>query len=216
MTVMTDQSRYTSVAKFLHWVIALIIVIQIPGGFFMHNLEASEFKFTLYQLHKSSGLIVLALALFRLYWRLTHKIPPLPAGMPDWQKILARFTHVAFYVLIIGIPLTGWAMVSASTLGIGTKIFFLIPVPHLPVPQGEAQVEFWIEVHELLAKATIGLLVLHVGAALKHHFQDRDDVLTRMLPEGMQRKMAPAAAAPLNQTMSGGDIAEDKSRETDR
>ncbi|MFC3303015.1 cytochrome b [Parvularcula lutaonensis] len=187
---MTDQSRYTAVAKFLHWLIALIILIQIPFGFYMHNLEPSEFKFTLYQLHKSAGLIVLALALFRLYWRLTHPIPPLPAAMPNWQKIVARFTHVAFYVLIIGIPLTGWAMVSASTLGIDTKIFFLIPVPHLPVPQGEEQVEFWIEVHELLAKATIGLLVLHVGAALKHHFHDRDDILIRMLPERLQPRMA--------------------------
>lgn len=192
--MMPSHDRYTTVAKALHWTIALIIIVQIPAGIVMHNLAFSETKFAMYQLHKSFGLIVLALALVRLYWRLTHPVPPLPEGMPGWQRGLARLTHVGFYVLIIGIPLTGWLMVSASTTGIDTKIFYLIPVPHWPVPVSEGSEEFFEETHEILAKATIALIALHVAAALKHHLADRDTTLVRMLPEPLARKLAPVAA----------------------
>lgn len=197
---MTETASYTAVAKFLHWLIALIIIVQIPAGMIMHSLEFSDTKFTMYQLHKSFGLTVLALSLVRLGWRLTHKAPPLPPHMTTSERVLARITHVAFYVLIIGIPLTGWLMVSASTTGIPTKLFFVVPIPHLPVPVGEAGAEFWAGVHELLAKATIGLLVLHIGAALKHHLRDRDDVLLRMLPQRVGRWIGtPRSAAATNE-----------------
>ena len=132
----TETEEYTRVAKALHWAIALIIVVQIPAGFIMHNMAFSDTKFTMYQLHKSFGLIVLMLSLVRLGWRLTHKPPAIPKDTKRWERIAARATHVGFYALIIGIPLTGWLMVSASTTGIPTKIFWLIPVPHLPVPAG--------------------------------------------------------------------------------
>jgi cytochrome b561 len=182
MNAMTTPDRYTSVAKFLHWTIALIIIVQIPAGFFMHKMELSETKFTLYQIHKSFGLVILALALFRLGWRLTHKAPPLPDQMARWQKVAARATHVAFYVAIIAIPLAGWLMVSASTIGVPTKLFFVIPVPHLPVPQSEGLADAFAEVHEYLAFTTAALIVIHIGAALKHHYKDHDDILLRMLP----------------------------------
>ncbi len=181
--MITETERYTAVAKALHWIVALMIIVQIPAGFFMHNLEPSSLKYTLYQLHKSSGLIILALSLFRLGWRLTHRPPALSPKLKAWERVLARITHVGFYALIILIPLTGWLLVSASTTGIPTKIFWLIPVPHLPVPQGEAEAEFWVEIHELFAKGMIGLLALHVAGALKHHFKDKDQTLRRMLPK---------------------------------
>ncbi|MCQ8185379.1 cytochrome b [Parvularcula maris] len=185
----TETQRYSSVAKALHWLIAVMIIVQIPTGFIMHNLAFSETKYTMYQLHKSFGLIVLTLSLLRLGWRLTHKAPALPDHMKPWERVLARITHVGFYALIIGIPLTGWLMVSASPLGIDTKIFYVIPVPHWPVPVGEAAESFWIETHEVLAKITIGLLVLHVGGALKHHFVDKDSVLLRMVPSALHSKL---------------------------
>ncbi|MEM1379490.1 MAG: cytochrome b [Pseudomonadota bacterium] len=179
---MTEASHYSSVAKALHWLIALMIIVQIPAAMFMVSMAFSETKFMLYQLHKSFGFIVLALSLFRLGWRLTHRPPPAPAGTPAWQHAAAGFTHVAFYVVIIGIPLTGWLMVSASTLGIDTKIFYVIPVPHWPVPVSSASENFWETTHALMAKATIALIVLHVAAALKHHIKDKDVTLVRMCP----------------------------------
>jgi cytochrome b561 len=192
-----DRERYTSGAKALHWTIALIIIVQIPAGFIMHNLAFSELKYNMYQLHKSFGLIVLALSLVRLGWRLTHRAPALPSHLKRWERVLARFTHVAFYALIIGIPLTGWLMVSASPLGIDTKIFWLIPVPHWPVPVGEGAESFWIGTHELLAKLTIGLLVLHVAGALKHHFIDRDGVLLRMVPSALHARLRQSPVKPV-------------------
>jgi len=177
---MTNTARYNAVAKSLHWLIAFMIIVQIPAGLFMVSTDWNTFL--LYQLHKSFGLIVLALSLFRLYWRLTHKAPPVPETMAGWEKAAAKFTHVAFYGLIIGIPLTGWLLVSASPIGIDTKIFFVIPVPHFPVPVGKEAQEFWSLSHEVLAKGAIALIVLHVGAALNHHIRLKDDVLRRMLP----------------------------------
>lgn len=183
MPRMSQQpASYHAVSKLLHWAIALMIIVQIPAGMFMSQMDFSQTKFTMYQLHKSFGFIVLGLSLFRLYWRLTHPIPALPDNTAGWKAAAAKLTHVGFYVVIIGIPLTGWLMVSASPLEIPTKIFFAIPVPHWPVPISEASEGLFRLSHELLAKATIALLVLHVGAALNHHFREKDDVLIRMLP----------------------------------
>lgn len=194
------QDNYTAVAKALHWLIALMIIVQIPAGIVMHNMAFSDTKFLMYQMHKSFGLVVLALSLFRLYWRLTHKPPALPSTMNNFERLGAQFSHLAFYFLIIGIPLTGWLMVSASTTGIDTKLFFVIPIPHWPVPVSEANEDFLALSHEVLAKGTIGLLALHIAAALKHHFKDQDDVLTRMLPQGLQTKFGSPNASPDNPT----------------
>lgn len=190
---MTQAERYTQVAKALHWLIALLIISEIAGGLIMTSLPFSDTKFTIYQFHKSFGLTILTLSLFRLYWRLTHR-PPAPVRMPPWQERLAKVTHVAFYALMIGIPLAGWLMVSASTTGIPTKLFFVIPVPHLPVPVSEGSEHFFEEVHEILAKAAIGLIVLHIAAALKHQFKDRDRTLVRMLPEPFATRWQPTPA----------------------
>lgn len=182
-----DEIRYTRVAITLHWLIAFLILGQIAGGLYMHNLpNTAENKFALYQLHKSFGITVLLLSLARLGWRLTHAAPPAPNTMPDWQKLGARVSHIGFYVLMIGTPLLGWAMVSASPWGIPTKLFGAIPWPHLPVfstlENKEPVEEILKEMHEVAAFAIIGLLVLHIAAALKHQFADKDGVLARMLP----------------------------------
>jgi len=182
-----ETKRYTTVAITLHWLIAVMIVALAAAGIYMHNLPLSHpDKFALYQMHKSFGITVLLLSVARLGWRLAHPAPPLPAHMKDWERTLARISHVSFYVLIIAIPLAGWAMVSASTFNIPTKLFGVIPWPHLPVLstlENKKPVEDALkEVHELLAFAALGLMAIHAGAALKHHFVDKDDVLARMLP----------------------------------
>lgn len=182
-----SDARYNNVAIVLHWTIAIIIIGQIAGGLYMHGLpNSSPIKFDLYQLHKSFGLSVLALSLFRLGWRFTHKTPPLPAAMPGWQKIAAKGTHWLFYFLMLMTPFAGWAIVSASPTEIPTKWFGLIPIPHLPffadVVDREAMEHGIAERHEQFAFAILFLLVLHVGAALKHHFADKDGVLRSMIP----------------------------------
>ena len=180
--------RYTSVAIVLHWLIALLAIGQFAGGLYIEELERGAQKFALIQLHKSFGVMVLLLTLVRLGWRLSHPAPPLPDAMTAIERTIARATHWAFYALLIGIPLVGWALVSASPFAdsVQTYIFGVIHWPHLPffgaIEDREGVAHDIKEVHELLAFLMIGLVALHVAAALKHHFVNRDDVLTRMIP----------------------------------
>lgn len=183
---MMTSDRYTRLAIILHWVIAILLVGQLAGGLLTEQLpKGSALKFTLIQWHKSFGVLVLALTFVRLFWRLGHKPPALPASMPAWQRLAARSVHVAFYVLTISVPLVGWAYISVSPFQVPTFLFTLLPLPHLPIADlvgdREAAAHLLKEVHEYGAFAIIGLIVLHVGAALKHHFINRDAVLSTML-----------------------------------
>ena len=182
-----QSARYNAVAKTLHWLMALAIIALIVVGKVMADMSpADPMKFQLYQLHKSAGFTLLALALVRIGWRLLHTPPALPDGMHRWERLAAGSTHVAFYVLMVAIPVSGWVMASSSSSGVPTLWFNLFEVPAIPgLPEGERLEdvhEASVELHELLANLTILLLLLHIGAALKHHFWNRDDVLRRMLP----------------------------------
>jgi len=178
-----QTTRYTKVAIALHWVIALLIIGQIIGGKYMHSLDPTPEKFELYQMHKSFGLIILILSFIRLFWRIGHRPPVLPNAMAGWEKLLSKLTHLGFYILMIGTPVIGWMMVSASPINIPTKIFGTIPWPDFPgLTRSESAVNFFKEFHELMAYAIIGLLFLHIAGALKHYFLGKDDVLSRMLP----------------------------------
>lgn len=181
MRSLQTHSRYSSTAIVLHWTIALLIVANLAIGLGHESVGEARIAM-LMGLHKSIGLTVLVLALVRLGWRLGHDVPPLPAGMPGWQVLAARGTHIFFYAAMIGLPLTGWLMSSASPVRFPLNFFGLFDLPFLPVAQSRPQAGFWSETHELLAFATIGVLALHIAGALKHHFFDRDDVLVRMLP----------------------------------
>lgn len=180
-------NRYSAIAIALHWVIALLLIGQIAGGFIMADLpDGSPLKFQAFQLHKSFGVTVLLLTMLRLGWRLGHKPPPLPAAMPGWEQAAARATHVAFYVLLIVLPLLGWLFVSATPFQVPTFLFGVVPIPHFPgfeaVADRKAVAAQFMGLHELAAFLMIGLATLHVAAALKHHFINRDRVLARMLP----------------------------------
>lgn len=179
-----EITPYSATARWLHWLIAAMIIGQLAGGVIMHKLGFSDLKVNLYQLHKSFGLVILALSLFRLVWRLTHRPPPLPEGMKPWERRVAGLTHQLFYVLMIGVPLVGWAMVSAdpASASFPLRLFFVVPMFELPLPTSQALADLLEETHEILAKLTIGLLVLHVGAALKHQFVDHDNIFARILP----------------------------------
>ncbi len=194
-TMGSAPDRYGIVAVALHWLIALAIMGMLVMGNVMVNVLTpfSSEQFAAYQWHKSIGITILALSVLRLIWRLTHPVPPLPDTLKPWERVLARLTHIGFYGLMLGIPLSGWAMVSASVYDIPTVLYDVLPLPHLPVFSTlteKAPVEEALKtVHQLLGWSMIGLLALHIGAALKHHFILKDGVVRRMLPFDRDRQI---------------------------
>jgi len=185
----TPHLRYDPVAVTLHWLIALAIIAMIPLGFFMGDLPIS-IRFDAYAFHKSLGLTVLALSIFRLIWRFMNPPPALPDGMKPIEKRLAHAAHWLLYCLMVAMPLTGWLMVSASKK-YPTVFFWMGEVPFIPMPagiDGKATAEWFEEIHELLAIGAIALISLHLFAALKHHFIYKDTTLTRMLPVWVLRR----------------------------
>ena len=179
---MSRSETYSRVAIAFHWTIAVLIIGLVAFGLLMTK-EWMPNRFAIYQWHKSFGILVLILSVGRLIWRLMNPPPALPEGMKRWEAVAAKITHIGFYILMIGMPLLGWAMVSATTLPIENKLFDLIPLPDLPgVSASEALEARFKQLHELGAKLIILLFVLHVGGALKHHFIEKDNVLARMIP----------------------------------
>jgi cytochrome b561 len=177
-----SETGYGLVAIAFHWLIALMFLGQVGLGLFMTGLEPDDpLIFPLYQWHKSIGLSILLLALVRLAWRLVGPVPALPAAMAGWERLAAKLAHVALYAALIAIPLTGWALVSASPLNIPTFAFNLVVVPHLPVPVSDGWENFWTSVHDLLANAALAVALVHIAAAIRHEFILRDGLLSRMV-----------------------------------
>ncbi|MCA0432501.1 MAG: cytochrome b/b6 domain-containing protein [Proteobacteria bacterium] len=176
---MTQTSRYTAVAITLHWIIAILMIFMLfPGEDLIKVREGASLAGTGPSAHASIGLLILLLSAVRLAWRIANPPPPLPP-MPAWQRIASRALHDLFYVLMIAIPVTGWfALVpyGAERLDANMVTFFkLFPMAILP------NIGEWTkDAHELLGTLAKLLLFLHVAAALKHQFWDRDGTLTRM------------------------------------
>lgn len=173
------NERYTPTAIGLHWLIALAIAATFALGLYMHELPLSPTKLELYSWHKWAGVSIFMLVIVRLGWRLTHPAPPLPEAMPGPLRLAAAGAHWLLYALMFAIPLTGWLMSSAK--GFQTVWFGVLPLPDL-VAKDKALGKLLAEVHETLNFTLLALVVVHAAAALKHHFIDRDTVLTRMLP----------------------------------
>jgi cytochrome b561 len=171
----------------LHWIIAALIVANLYYGWRMSFVEGMA-KFTMFQLHKSVGITILLLSIVRLAWRLLNAAPELPDDMKAWERFAAHATHIFFYVMMIGMPLTGWAVVSVSPWNIPTLLWSKIPWPHITFlhslePTAKATIEAAAgNVHMALALGGAALIVLHIGAALKHQFIVRDGVMGRMVP----------------------------------
>jgi len=181
------SGRYSTVAIILHWAIALAIVLQIILAGRMEGRTPTAFALT--QLHKSVGITILLLTLLRIAWRLVKPPPPMPATLAPWERVLAKITHAGFYVVMLGMPLTGWLMVSASRTLIPTRLYGVVPWPMIPgVPQlAPAAKKAWhslaLNSHHLGAKLIYVLLALHVAGALKHQLFSKDEpVLARMAP----------------------------------
>jgi len=171
--------RYRSPAIALHWLIAILIFGGYGLGLFMHELPASAEKLQYYSWHKWAGITVFLLAVLRAGWRLTHPAPPLVSG-PRWEHWAAHGAHLALYLLMLTIPLSGW--LHSSALGYQTVYFGRLPIPDL-IGKNKALADFFGDAHEYLNYALLAVLLLHAAAALQHHWLRRDDVLRRMLPK---------------------------------
>lgn len=171
--------RYTRTAISLHWLMALGLIGTFALGFYMPDLPLSPTKLKLFSWHKWAGVTLFVLVLLRLGWRLPHPAPPLPATIPTLSRVASHVVHWLLYALMIAIPLSGWLMSSAK--GFQTSWFGVLPLPDL-LPKDAALGDRLKDLHEVLNYTLLGLVIIHTGAALKHHFIDRDDVLTRMLP----------------------------------
>ncbi|MDP2760071.1 MAG: cytochrome b [Sideroxyarcus sp.] len=172
-------NRYTHTAISLHWLIALLIFATFPLGIYMHDLPLSPDKLRLYSYHKWVGVTIFMLAVIRLAWRATHRPPPLPAAMHRWERFAAESVHYLLYALLFLIPLSGWLMSSAK--GFQTVWFGVLPLSDL-VGKNKELGNLLQEVHQLFNLGLFGLLLAHIGAALKHHFIQHDTILERMLP----------------------------------
>ncbi len=173
------HSTYSGVSIALHWLTALLVVGQVLTVMAM-DTDLADNRPLWSMLHKSGGLTILVLTLARIGWRLREPWIPEPVATPRWQAFAARAVHVGFYGVLLAMPLIGWAASSAA--GRDILWYGLFQWPLLPIEGGRDAARDIIEWHELSAKLLYVLLALHVGAALKHHLIDRDNVLRRMLP----------------------------------
>jgi len=174
----TVSERYSGVAIAFHWLLALLIVVSFCVGTYMADLPFSPTRLKLYNWHKWAGVTILALSALRLLWRLTHR-PPADLPMPAWQRSAAHVTHWGLYLLFFAVPLVGWAYSSAA--GFPIVLYGVLPLPDFVSPD-KALAEAIKPWHGRLAWLLAVLVLMHVAAALKHHFIDRDGLLLRMRP----------------------------------
>lgn len=189
----------------LHWLMALLLGSLVALGLYMTRLPDAGFdtwKIRLILYHKQLGIAALALFALRLLWRVGSALPRLVQTLPDWQKVAARFVHLCFYALMATLPLTGWAMSSAS--GIPVSVLGLFTLPDL-VSYNDRLFHTLTDVHRYLGYALIACMAVHIGAALRHHFMLRDTTLKKMLPgtdvtgaadRSPAARTGPSAAAP--------------------
>jgi cytochrome b561 len=182
-----DLARYSRVAIWLHWILAALIAVNLLLGFFHEDFD-KPVRAVMMGWHKSLGFTILVLTLVRILWRLTHRPPAFDPAMKGWEVGLARLVHGLFYFLLLAIPLSGWLIVSSGAKLSPTSFYWLFNIGPLPVTPGHDLHDFAEEAHELLGYAMLGLLALHVGGALKHHFNGHRHLIGRMAPWAGRRQ----------------------------
>jgi cytochrome b561 len=166
------RTRYSTIAIALHWLIGLAIIANLCSGLLDKFMPV----------HKSTGITIFVLTFVRLLWRLGHRPPSYETSLQNWEVATAKVTHWAFYILTLAIPLSGWLMTSAGGRKYPIDWYGLSGIPFLPVAQNRAFADVMGGAHENLSYLLIALLVLHIGAAMKHIFLDGDGTFARMLP----------------------------------
>jgi cytochrome b561 len=178
MTNGSTKTRFTTVQRVLHWLMAVAILAMLFIGVGMVSTIGREYV-PLLVTHKTLGIVILILALARLVLRFIYGAPPLPADLPEPMKLAAHLSHVALYVLMIGMPLIGWAMLSAAAYPI--VLFGGVKLPPI-LPQSDTLHALLWSAHYYLAYAFFALVLMHLAAALFHGLVRRDGVLETMLP----------------------------------
>jgi len=186
MPLRNTADTYGALAKFLHWTIVILIIAQYVIIESAEELPDGLEKLAMVTRHKSLGMLVLGLALVRIAWKLVNKGQPAPVPMPRPQRIAAAAGHGLLYVLILAQPISGWMMSSAANYPVTFFGWFQFPAL---VGANKELHEFYEEVHEFLFQALLVVAVIHVLAALYHHFVRKDDTLRRMLPFGRRRSV---------------------------
>lgn len=181
---LSKPTRYGTVAALFHWIIALLLLVEIYVGWTFGDMARGPARSEWFDWHKTLGISILLLTLGRIGWRLYNPPPPFPAGRPAWEPWVARVTHIGFYVILLALPLTGWAYISTGSAALESSSTSLAGGLRLPFLAGvpRAGHDAFEEVHLILVKVTYGLLALHVAAALKHLFLDRGTLGRRMPP----------------------------------
>jgi len=217
---MSVAVRYNAVAMIIHWLTAATVIGLLIVGNIMADLPNSDpNKLDLFNWHKSFGVTVLLLTLIRFAWRLTHKPPALPEHMPAWEQRAAHAAHWLFYLLLLAVPLLGWAMVSSSPRNIPTVLFNTFDWPHIPMladmdrENKKVMREVFENLHAAAAYTMAALVVLHVGAALRHQFVLKDKTIQRMLPKVIPAILL-AAGLVLARPAAAADWAVDAGKST--
>lgn len=181
-TVQANKQGYSNLSKWLHWGMALMIVVLLSVGIYMTGLDkADPSRLQLTGVHKSFGAVFILLAVFRLLWSRIQRSPPLPKILASWEQILAHVVTATLYLLMLAIPLSGIAMTNFA--GFPVSIFGLIELPQL-FGKNLAMAGLAKQTHVILGYLLMAAILLHIAGALKHRYLDAPeaDVLPRMLP----------------------------------
>ena len=170
-------TKYNLTARLFHWVMGTMIIIMFIVGSTMEDITDTNLKSLAYSLHKATGIVILAMAILRVLWRLSNAVPALPETLKKWQATSARLVHFGLYAILFVMPLSGWGLSSAA--GYPVSVYGLFTVPNLMEKNDELK-ELLEDIHGVGANALLFLLAAHVGAALYHHFILKDNTLRRM------------------------------------
>ncbi len=181
MALGNTNSSFGSLSKFFHWLMFALIAFNFSSGWTMADMPKGDFKNLTYLLHKSTGVTVLTLVLARLIWRWMNVQPDLPPTLSPAERMGARTSHWLLYALMFAVPISGYVLISAG--GFGFDWYGLFRVPEL-IGKNEEISDLASAAHYWLTWAFIAMIALHFAAALRHHFQLKDDTLRRMLPGG--------------------------------
>ena len=186
----TNMRSFGSIAKSLHWTVAILVYYQLGSGIWMsraiHDSELRAIAWRTYQNHKSVGLTILCLMIIRILWRLKHPPPDHSKWLRAWEVIAARINHWSLYAMLLINPLLGWLMVSSSPLQLPTVVFSSFTWPHVPgvtdTPWSTWVYSWSKSSHQVTGWLLLTMIIIHVIAALKHHFIDKNGILISMLP----------------------------------
>lgn len=178
MQIYNTKNQYGLVVKIFHWLIALIVIGMLFGLVYL-ELIPKEYRPLTFLLHKSTGILILFLMVLRLFWRFSQVRPELPTAIAQWEKRAANTVHYLLYLFLILMPLSGWIMATAANKAPKFFGLFIFPCPF--IPQSKSLAKICSEVHTVIAWVLVALITVHVFAALKHHFINKNDVLKKML-----------------------------------